>query len=105
MKDKDVRFKIKLHNSETQLRTNFLRWHLVIIVLKEYAVFKENYFYLKLFLIFSSKFDSVTMDPDPNSTYFDPQHWFELVFLISSILSDIMHKTYSYVLSCSQINV
>ena len=87
MKAKDVRFKIKIHYSETQLSTNFFRWHLVIIVLKKYTVFKENCFYLKLFLISSFKNDSITMDPDPdpnwakildpdpNSMYLDPQHW------------------------------
>ena len=49
MKAKDVRFKIKIHNSETQLSTNFFRCHLVIIVLKKFTVFKEHCFYLKLF--------------------------------------------------------
>ena len=59
MKDKDVRFKIKIHNSKTQLRTNFFRWRLVIIVLKEYTVFKENCFYVyKIFFFFSFKIDS-----------------------------------------------
>ena len=45
MTAKDVRFKIKIHNS------------------------------LKLFWSFSFKIDSKTLDPDPNSMYLDPQHW------------------------------
>ena len=62
MKAKDVRFKIKIHNPETQLGTNFFSF-------KKETVFKENCFYLKLFLskiIFSFKIDSITLDPDPN---------------------------------------
>ena len=41
---------------------------IIIIVLKKYryTVFKENCFYLKLFLIFSFKIDSITMDPVPD---------------------------------------
>ena len=46
--------------------------------------FKENYFSLKLFSIFSFKVDSIALakilerDPDPNSIYLDPQHGFKL---------------------------
>ena len=55
MKAKDVRFKIKIPNSETQLSTNLFRGHLVIIVLKKYTgtVFKE--FFFLIFKFFLSK--------------------------------------------------
>ena len=33
---------------------------------KKYTCFKENYFSLKIFSIFSFKNDSMTLDPDPN---------------------------------------
>ena len=81
MEAKDVRFKILINNSETQLIKHFFRWQFVLI---------ENYFSLKLFWIFSFKIDCITLDPDPdldpdpnwarildpdpNSMYLDPQH-------------------------------
>ena len=63
--------------------------------LKKYTCFKENYFSLKLFWIFSFKIDStgintITLDPDPdpnwakilvpdpNSMHLDPQHCLEV---------------------------
>ena len=54
------------------IRIQELSGSLVIIVLKKYTVFKENCLYLKLFLVFSFKIDSITLDP--NSMYLDPQH-------------------------------
>ena len=57
-----------------------------------YVVFKENCFYLKLFLFVSFKIDSITLDPYPdpeldqdpdlNSMYLDPQHWLIPVLLM-----------------------
>ena len=44
----------------------------MLIVLKKCTCFKENYFSLKLFGIFSFKIESITLDPDPNSMYLDP---------------------------------
>ena len=45
MTAKDVRFKIKIHNSETQLSKNFSRWHLVILgFFYKYTSFKEHFF-------------------------------------------------------------
>ena len=35
----------------------------------------KKIFSLKLFWIFSFKIDCITLDPDPNSMYLDPQHW------------------------------
>ena len=77
MEAKGVRFKIPINNSsETQLIKNFFMWQHVLAVLKKFTCFKENYFTLKLFWIFSFKIDSITLDPDPNWMYLDPQHCF-----------------------------
>ena len=94
MEAKDIRFKILINNSETQLIKNFFMFQYVLVVLKKYfgTCFKENYFSLKLFWIFSFKIDNITLDPDPdpnwtkildpdpapNSMYMDPQNWLKL---------------------------
>ena len=64
MEAKDVRFKILINNSETRLIKKFFRWQFVLVVLKKYTCFKENYLSLKLFWIFSFKFACLTLDPD-----------------------------------------
>ena len=83
MEAKDVRFQILIINSETQ---NFFWWEFVVIVLKKFTCFQENYLSPKLFWIFTCKVDSIALDPDPdqnwakvldpdpNSMYLDPQH-------------------------------
>ena len=57
-------------------------------LIKKCTCCKENYLSLKLFWICFFKIDSITLDPDPdsnwakildpdpNSMYLDPQHWF-----------------------------
>ena len=87
MEAKDARFKILINNSETQLIKNFFMWQYLLIVSKNIGTcFKENYFSLQLFWMFSFKIDSIPLDPDPNwakildpdpnSMYLDQQHWF-----------------------------
>ena len=41
---KDVRFKMLINNSETQLFKNFFKWQYVIIVLKNLLVLKKIIF-------------------------------------------------------------
>ena len=69
----DLSFKILLvvpviNNSETQLIKNFFLIDIMCLQLKKkYTCFKENYFSLKLFGIFSfTKIDCITLDPDPD---------------------------------------
>ena len=75
MKAKDASFKIFINNSETQLIKYFFRWQFVLSLKKKYTCFRENYFSLQLFWIFSFKIDCKTLDPDSNSMYLDPQNW------------------------------
>ena len=44
MKAKDVRFKILINNSETQLIKNFFRWQFVLIVKKIYLFHRKLFF-------------------------------------------------------------
>ena len=55
MEAEDIRFKIQIQNSETQLTNNFFRGHIFLTFVKKYACFKENYVYLKNYYYFSSK--------------------------------------------------
>ena len=62
---------------------------------KKYTCFKENYFSLKLFWIFSFKIYSITLDPDPNSMYLDPQHcYYNNILSFNWLL--LMRKSYNY---------
>ena len=74
MKAKDVRFKIKIHNSEFNLVLLISLGDIWLLYnsFKKYTVLiKENCFYLKLFQFFFS----ITLDPYPDLDL-DPQHWF-----------------------------
>ena len=44
-----------------------------------YTCFKENYFSLKLFLIFSFKIDSITLDPDPDLDPDSDPYWAKIL--------------------------
>ena len=77
MEAKDVRFKILINNSETQLIKTRGR---------DTTPRPPPTFFSKIILNFSFKIDSITLDPDPNwakildpdpnSMYLDPQHCF-----------------------------
>ena len=72
MKAKDVRFKIKIHNSEFNLVLLISLGDIWLLYnsFKKYTVLiKENCFYLKLFQFFFS----ITLDPYPDLDL-DPQH-------------------------------
>ena len=66
METKDVRFKILINNSETQLIKNFFYVTACAYSFKKYTCFKEHFFSLKLFRIFSFKIENITQDPDPD---------------------------------------
>ena len=69
MKEKDVRFKIEIHNKETQLSKKFLyaTFGYYMVVLKKDTVFKENSFSQKLFFFFAFKIDCMYYPIDPNT--------------------------------------
>ena len=81
MEEKDVRLKILINNSETQLIKNFF-----LIVWKKYTCFKENYFefFLSNLIVLPwirIRIKSGILGPDPNSMYLDPQHSLMLYFI------------------------
>ena len=52
---KNVGFKMKIHNSKTQLSKNVSGWHFVIIVFFKYTIFKENFLLYNYFKFVLSK--------------------------------------------------
>ena len=69
----------------------------MLIVLKKYTCFKENYFSLKLFLIFSFKIDSIILDldlnwakiPDPSGSKFNVFGSTTLVEIMLDIVASV----------------
>ena len=64
---KGVRFKTQIHHSETQLTFNFFWCHNFHIVKKKIV----NCFSLLILIL---NIASITLDPDPNSMYLNPQY-------------------------------